>query len=542
MHRRFNLRCLLLAQALACACSGDGPQQSTGDTNTNWLKKCDFDSECEGGFSCLCGSCTIGCELDDDCSHLSEQAVCTLEGLTCPDVQRTCQRAETVTDGGAPTPTPSASGTGSSSSAPDASQPAPSLPVPSSPTAPTGTAPSPAPPVELEGAQGLDGWSAEPGVGSAQTNAVTIGPNGGVFVAGGASATPDVPPDAFAGWYSPTDGTVLWTDTFGTDGSDIANDIALDSEGNIYVVGSTQGPLNDTTQNQGSSGDAFIVQYSSMGQLSWTQLIASEDMDAANGVSIDSAGSIVVTGTLGAADGLLPWAFVANYSPAGERQWLRELGAPEGGTTIATDIATSPTDGTTTIVGWTDVDLTDGAPGLTDAFVAQYSSIGDLNWVRQFGTPEIDEAYAVAIDPQGNVYVAGSSFGDIDGPRSGNTDAFLAKYLPGGQLEWLAGYGSEADDLALGIALDAFGNIYVSGASTGTLGGQNLGAYDGYLIKFSATAEIGWAQQFGGADNDYAQDVAADAADRVFVVGADNGVFNVGAVGNDSSGFIRQFL
>ncbi len=544
MRRFLALHSLLLVQALLLvpSCGVEGPPQAVGDTNTNWLKRCETDAECDSPFSCLCGSCTIACQQDDDCSDIDTTAVCTQSAPSCPDVIRTCQEAPSDSSsigpetGGSSTSPGAGSSPAPTSAAPSGSAPSPTAPASSeSPAAPSSTQPAPvaapATPVELEGASGVADWSKQPSAGSGQARGVTVGGNGGVFVVGSTQAEPGAAPDAFAGWYSPSDGTLLWTDSFGTEGADEADDIVLDAEGNIFVVGSTEGALNDTDQNQGNSGDAFLVKYSSMGAQLWTQLVATQDRDYATGVAVDGIGTVFMTGALGSSATALPRAFIASYSTLGEQLWVRELGALDGGTTIAAGLAVNPADGTSSVVGWTQDDLGDGTPEGIDAFAARYSSAGDLLWVRQFGTDQVDEANAVALDAAGNLLIAGRTYGDLDGPRSGETDCFLVKYLSDGQLEWVRTFGGESQDIALGIALDTFGNIFISGATAGALDGNNLGGYDAYVAKFSAAAELSWFQQFGGPGDDYAYGIATDQSGDAFVAGATE----------DSTSFIERF-
>jgi sugar lactone lactonase YvrE len=101
--------------------------------------------------------------------------------------------------------------------------------------------------------------------------------------------------------YGP-DGTALWTEQFGTDRDDYGNDLAVDSTGNIYVVGSSMGGLNGT--NQGSY-DAFVRKYSTDGALLRGRQFGTSDFDIANAIRVDVDDAIYVggntTGKLGGA-------------------------------------------------------------------------------------------------------------------------------------------------------------------------------------------------------------------------------------------------
>ncbi|GAG36948.1 unnamed protein product, partial [marine sediment metagenome] len=112
-------------------------------------------------------------------------------------------------------------------------------------------------------------------------------------------------------------------------------------------------------------------------------------------------------------------------------------------------------------------------------------------WLRFWGGDEDDRGYGVAIDARGNVYVAGStrSFG------TGASDVFLLKYTPEGEILWKKTWGESEDDGAVGLALDARGNMYVAG-STVSVG---TGTEDAFLLKYTPEGELLWERTWGGS-------------------------------------------
>ena len=108
-----------------------------------------------------------------------------------------------------------------------------------------------------------------------------------------------------------------------------------------------------------------------------------------------------------------------------------------------------------------------------------------LVFATYIGGSSTDYGFGVAVDPSGNVYATGFSFG----PTTGRDYATI-KYNPNGTEEWVAryNYSSHSDDQATAIAVDQFGNIYVTGESAGpTPQGQDYAtvkyAPDGNILK-----------------------------------------------------------
>ena len=99
-------------------------------------------------------------------------------------------------------------------------------------------------------------------------------------------------------------------------------------------------------------------------------------------------------------------------------------------------------------------------------------------WVKQFGSAQIDYTKELVTDASGNVYVAGTTHGAINAEtqlvpntNKGGTDAFVAKFDPQGGLLWVVQFGSGADDFIEGITLDKNGFLYVVGWTIGCMPG-----------------------------------------------------------------------
>jgi hypothetical protein len=119
-------------------------------------------------------------------------------------------------------------------------------------------------------------------------------------------------------------GTKQWTKQLGTSSSDVAYGVAVDSSGNVYAAGYTEGALDGNSSAGGR--DLFVVKYNSSGTKQWTKQIGTSSEDGAGGVAIDSSGNVYVTGsTRGGLDGNTTLAdscdiFVVKYNSSGVKQ------------------------------------------------------------------------------------------------------------------------------------------------------------------------------------------------------------------------------
>ena len=97
------------------------------------------------------------------------------------------------------------------------------------------------------------------------------------------------------------------------------------------------------------------------------------------------------------------------------------------------------------LVGGTNGDLDDEINnGLIDAFISKYNIDGTKEWSVLVGSEMYDSASSVSIGSDGSIYLAGSTFGDLDGEtNNGSSDAFISKYNIDGTREWTKLVGSE---------------------------------------------------------------------------------------------------
>ena len=225
-------------------------------------------------------------------------------------------------------------------------------------------------------------------------------------------------------------------------------------------------------------------------ELAWIRQLAGGLTTYGQGVAADAAGNVFISGftegdlygfNAGPADSYD--AFLSKYDTSGNPLWTRQLGTSsyDLGTSVASDGA-----GNVFISGYTDGDLDGTNAGSHDAFLSKYDTLGNPVWTRQLGTSDNDVSWAVATDAVGNIFISGLTEGDLYGSNAGGEDAFLSKYDTLGNLLWTHQIGTSSNDDSRGMAVDVMGNVFISGYTFGSLGGQPIaGNYDAFVVKYN---------------------------------------------------------
>jgi uncharacterized delta-60 repeat protein len=290
-------------------------------------------------------------------------------------------------------------------------------------------------------------------------------------------------------------------------GSDVATAMALDAEGNVYVTGSSW--------RDGTSGDYATIKYDTDGNTLGIKRYngPANGWDYANAVALDVNGNVYVTGSSRGIGTEYDYATI-KYDTAGEDLWVARYNGPgnydDNAIAIALDAA-----GNVYITGYS---YGSGTSYDYDYATIKYDTAGNELWVARYNGPanRSDYANAVALDVNGNVYVTGESFG-MD-----STNYATIKYDTDGNELWVARYnGPEGGTNGAGsIALDADANVYVAGESWG---GETQ--YDYAAIKYDTDGNELWVARYNGPGNgiDGASAMALDAAGNVYVTGASKG-------------------
>lgn len=238
-----------------------------------------------------------------------------------------------------------------------------------------------------------------------------------------------------------------------------------------------------------------------------------------------AGGDIFVAGTTeGALDASFGGtdAFVRKYSAEGVELWTIQFGTMAAD--AAASVAASP--GAVFVGGTTDGTVgPEGNAGQTDVFLRRLSSVdGSPSWSRQLGSAGTEAGGAVAADGAGDVYVCGTTDGDLASANEGSKDIFVVK-LSGadGTTLWTRQIGSTSADGCAGLEVDAAGHVVVAGDTAGEMAAANPeGDRDLFAARLSGVdGTTLWATQYGGSSWQARSVAIDDAAGAVYVAAAD---------------------
>jgi hypothetical protein len=284
--------------------------------------------------------------------------------------------------------------------------------------------------------------------------------------------------------YAPN-GAQLWVATFAEPAGEGAagNGIVVADDGSVYVSGYSYSSSNF------DYSDFVTIKYDEDGNEIWSRVYDGpvSGSDSAVGLGLDQDGNVYVAGTITYQLGDRVVA-VVKYDQGGNELWVAtHQGVDESAIAMTVD-----ENGNTYVAAR----RFNSETGPGDYSTIKFNSDGQVAWAHPYDGPAgMDDApYDIVADDQGNVFVTGGSFG-IGTMR----DFTTISYAPDGQVRWLSRVdGAGGDDNAYGIALDRTGSVYITGPSPAIP--SSSGFDDDFLTLrlLASTGDEMWRARYDG--------------------------------------------
>ena len=331
------------------------------------------------------------------------------------------------------------------------------------------------------------------------------------------------------------DPAVSYSTYLGGTGNDAGFGVAVDSNGNSYVTGSTDSPSFSSVQGS----NAFVAKFNASGtQRTYLAIVGGGGDDTGFSAAIDASGNAYLTGITNSVDFPVANPIQSNFGGGSLDAFVAKLNPSGSALIYSTYLGGSGTDkgfgiavesgGSAYITGSTDSSEFSNRGG-PDAFVTKINSTGtQREYFATLGGAGDDTGFDIAVGVDGSATIVGttnsSDFTTTNALQpnfGGSQDAFVAKLNSIGSAPIYSTYfGGSGTDSGFGVALDGAGNAYVTG-STDSPEFTNLGGTDVFVAKLSSSGnERTYLVSFGGNANDAGLGIAVDNGGNAYVTGA----------------------
>jgi len=310
-----------------------------------------------------------------------------------------------------------------------------------------------------------------------------------------------------------------WGKMLGSDKEEYVLSHVADNNGNIYISGKTTGNIGG---NNLGLNDGFIVKQDSSGNILWSQLFGSEVDEDIQWSAIDNTGNIYITGfTTGTLTGRQYGKediIIVKYTPGGALEWKKQIGTDS--TDIAKGICTDQ-EGNIYVTGATGGKLGQIASGKNDCFIMKLDSKGNVLKTIQFGTPSDDFSNSVTPGKDKDIFVCGTTWGELQGRNNGVIDGFTGHLTSSLEKPEFHQFGTDGFDIPLVLHADKNNDLFVAGSTSGNFASEQAGEGDCFLLKMDQKGDIVWNKQFGTDHHDGARgiDINDSVSDNIFISG-----------------------
>jgi hypothetical protein len=336
----------------------------------------------------------------------------------------------------------------------------------------------------------------------------------------------------------------VWCKTIQSTGwDDSGMDVDCSPDGKVFICGdyNNNAGFGGTPRTSIGSSDIYTCRLGGAGNFEWVHTEGSLSQERLYAVRHGDVDGHVYAGGYGLVifpshrTAMHAWdALTIRLRPNGDLHWGWAM---EGGGALdyseTRDIAPDASGNSYSVGelkndGWYGTDTIQGR-GAVDAFVVKFDSVGDFQWGQAWGGSMNDQANGVDVDANGNIWVGGSfqGNGDFGGQplvSAGNSDAFIAKVGPAGNVLFARQISGSSFAEVVRLKVSADGDCYFTGNFAGsiTVGSQSLTAVDTLDVfygKMDAAGNVLWARQAGGMDMNFVQDLDVDGEENLYLGG-----------------------
>jgi len=315
--------------------------------------------------------------------------------------------------------------------------------------------------------------------------------------------------------YFDVTGENSWTIQTGTAQTDIATSVVFDKASDLYVTGTTTGNFGP----EAGVGEIFIQKISKDGKIQWTKQYGGQPHATSTHITLDSEGNLFICGsTNGALQGPGKGrsdAYVMKLDASGNVLWTSQWGTElaDEATGLAMD-----QEGNLYVIGSTEGTLGTEALGRKDVFYSQLSATGEIRNSYQYGTALDEYATKIVVDQDQNVFLAGWTNGELVAPKQGKGDSILIKADVNGTVLWQKQFGTALWDGIHGIILDKTNptRVIVGGCS-------NYDNCQAFIINYDTDGNVVWNKTLIPEFSTCGREIAMDDQGNLYQTGGTHG-------------------
>lgn len=342
--------------------------------------------------------------------------------------------------------------------------------------------------------------------------------DGGYMVAGGSMSDDIDVSGNYGGWDCwlvklDDSGLIEWKNHYGGSGNDVCYSIIQTMDSGFIMAGYSESSDFDVTANNGQ-GDFWVVKLDDSGSIVWGKNYGGSKWERAYSVMATNDGGYIVAGESESGDQDVSGNhgdydyWIIKLDSIGAIQWEKNFGG--SGSDRARSIELT-TDGGFIVAGESnsiDHDISANY-GKNDYWLLKLDSIGNIEWNKNYGGSEADNAAAVITTTDGGYLIAGESHStDHDVTVNyGNGDFWLVKVDNSGAVQWEKNYGGTDYDAAYSVFWTSDGGYIAAGLTSSSDNdvSQIYRVMDCWIIKVNSAGSLEWEQNFGGRDYETAR-------------------------------------